>query len=143
MTQYYLLQQLLSLTTVKYDESDAACVWWHIYKCRGGFFNQSIKLRPFGGKRARKRQLYRMEAGAESRPEQTVTHERQPAFTAKSENVLCYWAVCTFWFPINASNVVLHVLVTKQEFLRFQQWLKSQGKQVWMKRTHSRTWAAD
>lgn len=138
MTQSYLLHQLLSWTTVKYDECDAACVWWHIYNCRGGISNQSIKLRPFGGKRARKRQLYGVEAGAE-----TVTHECQPTFTAKSENSLFYWAVCTFLFPINASNIVLHVLVTKWEFPRFQQWLQSQGKQVWMKRTHSRTWAAE
>lgn len=48
MTQYYLIYLLLSCTTVKCDACDAACVWWHIYNCCGGFC-KSIKLGAFGG----------------------------------------------------------------------------------------------
>lgn len=99
-------------------------------------FQSKYQTRPFGGKRARKCRLYGAEAGAESR-------QLSSANVQRSENSVFYWAVWTLLFPINASNFVLHVLVTKREFPRFQQWLKSQGKQGWMKRTRSRTWAAE
>lgn len=71
---------------VIYDGSGAACIWWHIYNCCGSIFNQSIKLGPFGGKHARKRQLSRVEARAESRQWRRSVSQRSP----QSPKIHCF-----------------------------------------------------